>query len=336
MLKTILSLVILLGILLPEIVRASDQPADKAAESPKPKQAAIRLEYKQFKIAGTLDLPVGDGPFPVVIFIVGSGPTDRDGNTVRMGYKHSCLQQLGQALAEKGIAVLRYDRPGVGESPLPDGFKEDDYRFEMLVEDVVEWVKLLRKDSRFTRIGIVGHSQGSLVGMLAAKQAGADAFVSIAGVGRPTGELLRWQFDKNLPSKSLKEKGGHMIDEFIAGRTVTEIPKGLEDLRLSVQPFLISLFKYDPAKEIAKLEIPVLIVAGTTDIQVPVDDARLLAAAKPDAQLCVIEGMNHVLKKMPFTMKLIQLAAYKDPVYPLAPGLVDEISGFLRKSLARR
>jgi pimeloyl-ACP methyl ester carboxylesterase len=305
---------------------------DKNQRAEKISARPIQLETKAGKIDGTLDLPAGAGPFPVVIIITGSGPIDRDGNAP--GVKNDSLKQLGQGLAGKGIAALRYDRPGVGKSAAI-GPKEVDYRFEMLVEDVVGWIKLLRKDTRFSHVGVVGHSQGSLVGMIAARQGKADAFVALAGCGRPTAEVLRWQFGKNLPTRALKDRGNQVIDELVAGRTVADIPKGLEDIRPSVQPFLISLFKYDPAREIARLEVPVMIVQGTTDLQTPVEEAKILAKAKKDAQLCIIESMNHTLKKTTATSAFWQWSAYNDPSIPLAPMLVENVSAFLTKSLAR-
>jgi fermentation-respiration switch protein FrsA (DUF1100 family) len=111
----------------------------------------IQLETKTGKLNGTLDLPAGAGPFPVVIIIAGSGPTDRDGNQPRL--KNDCLKQLGQALAAKGIAALRYDRRGIGKSAAAQP-KEDDLRFDMLAADVVAWIKLLRSDRRFQGVGI--------------------------------------------------------------------------------------------------------------------------------------------------------------------------------------
>ncbi|MFL5242190.1 MAG: alpha/beta hydrolase family protein [Gemmataceae bacterium] len=320
----------LLVLSLAEVARSDEEP--QSAGKSKISAELIHLETKAGKIYGTLDLPAGSGPFPIVIVIAGSGPTDRDGNTVKLGLKNDCLKQLGQGLAAKGIAVLRYDRPGVGKSA-GIALKEEDLCFEMLVEDVVGWMKLLRKDRRFARLGIVGHSQGSLVGMLAAKQGKADAFVALAGVGRPAAEVLRWQFAKNLPTKSLKDQGGHIIDELVAGRTVAEVPKGLEDLRLSVQSYLISYFKYDPAKEIAGLQAPVMIVQGTTDLQTPVEEAELLAKGAKGAKLCLIKGMNHVLKATTATAVFGQRATYTDPSIPLAPTLVEEVAAFLHKSL---
>jgi uncharacterized protein len=295
---------------------------------PVPKMTDIQLETKRGTLFGTLDLPAGDCPFPVVVIIAGSGPTDRDGNSALT--KNDALKLIGQGLAAKGIAALRYDKRGIAKSTAA-GAKEQDLRFEMYADDAAAWVELLRKDKRFTRVGIVGHSEGSLLGMLAAKKAKADAFVSIAGPGRNAPEVLREQLKKNLQGE-LQKKALEIIDELAAGREVKEAPKELAPLfRASVQPYLISWFKYEPAKEIATLTMPVLIVQGTTDIQVPEGDAKLLAAAKKDAKVSITEGMNHVLKAA--ATKEEQNAAYTDPAIPLVPGLVDELAAFLKKHL---
>src|SRR5262245_38996911 len=160
-----------------------------------------RLETKTGTLSGTFDLPKGAGPFPVIIIIAGSGPTDRDGNQVLM--RNDSLKMLGQGLAAKGIAVLRYDRRGVGKS-MAAAPKEQDLRFDHLIDDAVEWVKLLRTDKRFSKVAIGGHSEGALVSLVAAKRAKADAYVSISGAGRPIPAVLREQLSK-LP-KELKDK----------------------------------------------------------------------------------------------------------------------------------
>jgi pimeloyl-ACP methyl ester carboxylesterase len=305
---------------------------DKNPSQPAPKIAAIplQLDIKAGTLYGVIDLSDGVGPFPVVVFIAGSGPTDRDGNQPRM--KNDSLKLLGQQLAVQGIAVLRYDRRGIGESR-KTAPKEMDLTIDLLADDVVEWVKLLRKDKRFSRVGIVGHSEGALVGILAARRAQADAFVSLAGVGRKVHVVLREQLAKNLP-KGLKEKSDKIIDELAAGRTVADPPKELASLfRPSVQPFLISKFKRDPAQELARLKMPVLIVQGTTDLQTMVEDANVLAAAKKDAKLVILEGMNHTLRKA--STQAEQTKAYFDPSVPLAPKLADEIATFLRQALVK-
>ncbi len=127
------------------------------------------------------------------------------------------------------------------------------------------------------------------------------------------------------------KKSEAIIQTLNEGKTDETVPEVLNVLfRPSVQPYLISWFRYDPAQEIAKLSMPILIVQGTTDIQVSVQDARLLAKAKPSAELCIIEGMNHVFKEVSDD-KEKQMRSYSDPALPVAPKLVVEVSQFVRK-----
>jgi uncharacterized protein len=284
----------------------------------------VQLKTATGTLHGTLDLPNGVAPCPVIVIIAGSGPTDRDGNQALM--KNDSLKLLGQALAAKGIAVMRYDKRGIAESAAA-GPREDDLRFEMYVADVTQWVSWLRQEPRFLRIGLIGHSEGSLIGMLAAKQARVDAFVSVAGSCQTAFALIRDQLNAKLPPV-LKAKSDEILDELVAGRTVMDVPKELVALyRPSVQPYLISWFKYDPVQEIAALQLPVLVVQGTTDLQISVDDAKRLAAAKKGAKLRLINGMNHVLKHA--TLPAEQQAAYTDPSLPIKADAVEEIAAFL-------
>jgi len=311
--------------------RISGSEPQRPSESARGAVEPIRLVTKTGELRGTLDMPTGAGPFPVVVMLVGSGPTDRDGN--QPGLKNDSLKMIGHGLAERGIAALRYDRRGIGESRQAC-LKEEDLRFDFLADDAAAWVDLLRKDRRFGKVGIVGHSEGSLVGMLAAKRANADAFVSLAGTGRDAPSGLRAQLARNLPPayKELKDKSDKIIADLAAGRTVAPVPKLLESLfRPSVQPYLISYFKYDPAREITALHVPVLLVQGTTDMQCLVDDAKLLAAAKKDAQWLEIKEMNHMLKHARTLDE--QMATYTDPKVPLAPGLVEGVAEFLSRAL---
>jgi fermentation-respiration switch protein FrsA (DUF1100 family) len=169
--------------------------------------------------------------------------------------------------------------------------------------------------------------------MLAAKRAGAEAFVSLAGAGRSAPEGLREQLSKNLTGE-LKEQGLKILDELAAGRPVADVPRALAaEFRPSVQPYLFSWFKYDPAREIVALKAPVLIVQGTTDVQIALEDARKLKAAKPDATLLVLDDMNHVLKTAKTPEE--QRKAYTDPTVPLAPGLADKVAAFLKEALGK-
>ena len=263
-----------------------------------------------------------------MLIIAGSGPTDRDGNQPQL--KNDSLRLIGKGLAAHGVAALRYDKRGVGQSAAAAP-SEDKLRLENYVEDAVGWIKQLRGDKRFNKVIILGHSEGSLIGILAAKQQPIDALISLAGAGRDAGTLLRDQLKSKLPS-NLYDQSSHIIDELAAGRRVDKVPPELNVLfRPNVQPYLISWMKYNPAKRIAELSIPILIVQGTTDLQVSVEDAKHLATANKNAKLVTIENMNHVLKTAPIKWLWAQLHTYSDPSLPLAPHLMDEIVSFLHK-----
>jgi uncharacterized protein len=96
-----------------------------------------------------------------VLIIAGSGPTNRNGNTMGIG-RNDSLKLLAEALATKGITSLRYDKRGVDRSAAAIG-REDDLRFGMYIDDAVQWAHLLKKDARFSRLVIAGHSEGALV-----------------------------------------------------------------------------------------------------------------------------------------------------------------------------
>lgn len=281
-------------------------------------------------LVGTLDLPSGKGPWPVVLFIAGSGPVDRDGNAASM--KNDCLKQLGQSLAKRGIAALRYDKRGVGAST-PAGPDESKLSIAIYANDAAAWIKKLRTDKRFTKVAVLGHSEGSLVGILAAKQAPYDALISIAGAGRGLGAVLREQLKQNLPAE-LNPKATEILVELEAGRTVTDVPAPLMALfRPSVQPYFMSWLKYDPAKEIVGLSVPILVVQGTTDLQVTGDDAKLLAGNNKHAKLAIIEDMNHVMKHTTEKTVLGQLKCYSDPAVPIEPRLVETVGSFLKEKV---
>ena len=213
--------------------------------------------------------------------------------------KNNSYRLLAEALAADGIASLRYDKRGIGQSKVT-GLKETDLRFETFVSDAASWISFLRNDPRFGTITVAGHSEGSLIGMLAARAARADAFVSVAGVARRASDVLRDQLRPQLAAMpEIWKSSETILSSLEAGKTVDTIPPEpiLGQLyRTSVQPYMISWLKYVPSTELARLTMPVAIVQGTTDIQVQVSEAEALHNAKPDAQFVVIDGMNHVMK----------------------------------------
>lgn len=276
---------------------------------------------------GTLVVPAGCGAAPVVLFVAGSGPTNRDGNTVGHAGPRP-LALFADALAQHGIASLRFDKGGIAASRNASPPRENDITFDEYVDDVALLVRALRADARFDRVFIAGHSEGSLLGILAANRTPVNGVVSLAGAGRPSADVLRAQLETKL-SGALLADAERIIHELEQGRTTTDVPSALDGLfRPSVQPYLISWMKYSPEAAIHDLKAPALVVQGTTDLQVTVDDAQRLHAANAASELALIDGMNHVLKNAEGDLAA-QKASYEDPDLPLANGLVDRVVAFV-------
>lgn len=306
-----------------------------APPAPPPRHVGepIELTTPTGTLYGTIDLPPGPAPWPVVVLHAGSGPTDRDGNGPLT--RTNNLRMLGRALAARGVAIVRFDKRGIGASAKALA-READVRLDTYAADVVAWAAALRADPRFGRVGFVGHSEGALIGLVAAGDARFDAVVSLCGPGRPLQEVLREQLRRNLPADLYKASDA-VIRELEAGREVKDSPKELQALfRPSVQPYLISTFRRDPAALAAGLKAPLLVVSGATDIQVTEADARRLVAANPSARAVAVAGMNHVLKSVPVTDRLAQLPSYSDPTLPLHPDLAPALAEFLRRQLGPR
>jgi len=294
-----------------------------AAETP------ITLDTPTGQLAGTLELPAGADKPRVALLIAGSGPTDRDGNSSMIPGRNDSLKLLAAGLANAGIATVRYDKRGIGGSHAA-GSAESALRFEMFVDDAAAWIARLKADPRFASVAVIGHSEGSLIGMLAARQTDAAAFVSIAGIADGASTLMRKQLEGKLPPE-LEKESERILVSLESGAVVDPVPPALATLfRPSVQPYLISWFKYVPAQRIAELTMPVLVVQGNTDIQVDVVQANRLHGARPGAKLAIIPGMNHVFKHVRAVPEL-QVASYGDPSLPVSPLLVKSIADFLQQ-----
>ncbi|HWA44288.1 MAG TPA: alpha/beta fold hydrolase [Hypericibacter adhaerens] len=271
-------------------------------------------------------MPDGSDPVPAVLILAGSGPVDRDGNLP--GARNDSLKLLAQGLAERGIAALRIDKRGIGESRAA-GIREEDLRVETYVADAVGWLDLLHAYRRIERLSLLGHSEGALVATLAAQQATVAGLILIAGAGEPAARLIERQLSAAGVPADLQAASRRIVDELERGRPVPEVPPALAALyRPSVQNYLMSWLPLDPARELAKTALPVLVIQGTADLQASVEDARRLAAARPDGELRLIEGMNHVLKDAP-AERLPNLAIYDRPELPLSASLVPAIADFL-------
>jgi len=289
-------------------------------------QRPVSLDTGNGELHGSLLLPKSDTPVPVVLIISGSGPTDRDGNNPEGG-RNDSLKRLAWVLAKHNIASVRYDKRGVAASlaATPD---ERNLTLEAYVADAVAWGRQLKTDPRFGNLILLGHSEGALIASLAAPTVDAAAVISVSGSARPIDQVLRQQLSYRLPPP-LVLRSNQLLDSLKAGHVDNAVPPQLEVIfRPSVQPYLISLFRQDPAAAFARLKMPALIIQGSNDIQVGVGDAQMLKAAKPDAELALIEGMNHVMRIVPNDIKR-QLASYKDPQLPLAVELGAHILSFI-------
>lgn len=288
----------------------------------------VEIEVEGGSMTGRVLTPDGEGPFPVMLMLSGSGPTDKNGNSLIVTGKNNGLQMMAEELAQQGIATIRYDKRGVGDNIRLLG-KEEDLRFDDYIEDASTWIGYAKSQDMFSSVGVIGHSEGSLIGMAAAGRQQAAPFISLAGAGRPADEILLEQLAAQLP-ENLLDEAKTIIGNLKKGQTVAQVSPELTSVfRPSVQPYLISWMAYDPQVALAKLESPVLIVGGTTDLQVPVRDAELLHAASKEGELLIVDQMNHVLKNAPAD-PAENMASYGDPDLPLADGLMAGIIEFMK------
>jgi len=319
------------GMQIPVKLKKSKVEKEKVAEQNKDTnciETNITLETKTGNIYGTLCTPKNFAKGPVALIIAGSGPTDRDGNSA-MGLSTDAYKILAHQLAAHNIATVRYDKRGVGESSAALK-SESDIRFDDYINDATAWIRLLKSDKRFTNVVVIGHSEGSLIGMVAAKEDNADEYISIAGAGESIDKTLKRQL-QTMPQQG-RDTAYKIIDSLVAGKTVSHVDPMMYSLfRPSVQPYMISWMKYDPAVEIGKLTIPVLIIQGENDIQVTVEDAKKLSAGDKNATLVILKNMNHIFRDVEGDRQA-NVATYNNPSLPIDAKLVTAISDFINKN----
>lgn len=303
--------------------------AAAASDMPLPQWTAadVSIGEGDGALHGTLITP---GPhktsFDAVLILSGSGPTDRDGNNPMM--KNDSLKMVAEQLGLQDIATLRVDKRGIAASAKA-GPKEEDLRFETYIDDARTWLALLKAQPGVERVFIIGHSEGALIGSVVAQDEAVSGFVSLAGAGLPAADILRRQIKESPNGEQVLALAEPTLAKLEKGELAPDSPPILAALfRPSVQPYLISWFRYDPRAEISKIPGRVAIVQGSTDIQVLVEDAEHLRDARTDATYVVIEGMNHVLKEAPIE-RAANIAAYTNPALPLAPGLMDALTKFV-------
>ncbi|XZG70237.1 alpha/beta hydrolase [Chitinibacteraceae bacterium HSL-7] len=283
----------------------------------------VSLDSGSGSLHGTLLQPSATVLPPVLLILAGSGPTDRNGN--QPGATNDCLKQLAEELAEKGIATLRVDKRGIGCSAAAGG-DESRITLDTYVEDARRWLDWLRQSPCFSMVGVIGHSEGALIATLSASSP-ATPLILLCGASVRVFDLLREQLNPRL-SGALRQTHERLLKAIELG-PVSEIAEEFAGLyRPSVQPYLRSWQRYDPALELARVQAPVLLVGGGHDVQVRPHHLARLAAAKPDAVVVEIVAMNHVLKATPAAYEE-QLDAYLRPDWPLSEGLIEAIASFI-------
>ena len=274
---------------------------------------------------GTLYAPIKQkNTTKLVILIAGSGPTNRDGNQI--GLTNNSLKFLAESLVKNGIAVYSYDKR-IFAQMASGKLDEAGLSFDNFIDDTKAVILYFKNQKKYHSITVAGHSEGALIGMVAAN-GNADAYISIAGAGRPIDEVLLEQIEKQAPI--LKEEVEKNLATLKSGNTFELKNQMIASLfRASVQPYMISWIKYHPQNEIKKLQIPSLLINGNKDIQVSVQDAQLLQRAKPDAQLQIIPNMNHIFKAITGD-DTENKASYTNPELPICPELTSIITTFIR------
>jgi alpha-beta hydrolase superfamily lysophospholipase len=279
-------------------------------------------------IDAVLTTPPGVEKPPVALLIAGSGSTDHDGNGPQI--KPATLKKLAEQLAARQVATLRYDKRGAGGWK-PEFGRPEDFRFKDYVDDAVALVDYLRGSGKFSKIILVGHSEGGLVAILTARRVPIDRLVLLTTAARRQGDLLKAQLEKKMAPDQFAPIA-KAIDAIMAGQIVDPTPPGLS-IPPSMQPGIASAFLEDPIDPLKQIIQPILIVGGGRDRQLARLDLVALAAAASAAKTLWLPEMNHVLVDV--TDDADDVAAYNQPERPLDPDMIESVAAFILGSATR-
>ena len=273
-------------------------------------------------IDGTLLTPNDGETKDLAIIIAGSGPTNRNGNQNFL--KNNSLKKLAESLTNNNIATFRYDKRIVKQ--IHQNKVDKNIMFDDFVNDAKDVITYFKEKDTYSKIYIIGHSQGSLVGMLAAKE-NADGFISLAGAGQNIGDVIVEQVSNMSPQ--LGEEAQKVVNQLKKGNKTTDYPSALASVfNADIQKFMMNWMQYNPTEIIKQLNIPILLINGTKDLQVSESEAKLLKEANEKASIHIIENMNHVL----FEIKGDELEnskSYNESFRPITSKLIESITEFI-------
>ncbi|OAD42809.1 alpha/beta hydrolase [Polaribacter atrinae] len=285
------------------------------------KSEEILIKNGEIELPGTLTFTKENTP--LIIWVHGSGPIERNGNQSAQNVQANYIKQFRDSINKENIAFFSYDKRTANKnnSKLLANTKITDFTVD--AEKVIAHFK---NDTRFSKIILIGHSQGSLIAMMAAKN--VDKYISIAGTGEQIDETIIKQITKNNAPLGIAAR--KQFDTLrVKGKIETVHPFLMSIFGKPNQPFLYSWMQLNPESEIKKLQIPILIINGDKDLQVTVEDAKLLHSANPNSKLVIIENMNHVLKDIQEEEN--NLKSYYSPEYQISDKLIKTISLFIKK-----
>jgi pimeloyl-ACP methyl ester carboxylesterase len=269
-----------------------------------PTDVDVSIPGNGFNIAATLTMPPAAASrlrYPAVVLVAGSGAVDRDEAVAGI----PIFAQLAGMLAERGFAVLRYDKRGVGQS----GGRAESATLQDYADDVISVVKWMerRKDIDKKRLAVAGHSEGGSVAMIAAREKKITSLILIGTPGTTGAELIleqqRHALDllKTPPDERQAkiELQKRIQNAVVTGEGWDGVP---EDLRKQADvPWFRSFLLFDPAKAMPRIKQPILIVQPELDKQVTpghADKLAELARARrkaPPVEVRKLAGINHLL-----------------------------------------
>jgi pimeloyl-ACP methyl ester carboxylesterase len=342
------------------------QRSDQLLELVRPQNPVKPYPYKEEEIsfpndkakislAGTLTLPRGPGPFPAAILVSDSGPHDRDESIVG----HRPFLVLADHLTRKGIAVLRFDKRGIGKSTgdYANATTED---FATDAEAALSYLKT-RKETDPKRTGLIGHSEGGLIApLVASRSAGVAWIVLLAGQGLNGEDTLLLQSELILKSSGVdddqvertrvfnkqtyalvrQEKDPAALQakltDLVQSSSMSAMlpPAALQSqLRFVASPWFRFFLDYDPVPALQKTTCPVLALTGEKDLQVPAREnlpkvqKALQDGGSKDFQATELPGLNHLFQHSPTG----SIGEYGSIEETMAPEALNAISDWLSR-----
>ncbi|TXD51946.1 MULTISPECIES: alpha/beta hydrolase [unclassified Polaribacter] len=285
------------------------------------KSEEIIIKNQAIQLAGTLTYVAQESP--LIIWVHGSGPVDRNGNQPAQNIKANYIKQFREAVNAEDIAFFSYDKRTANSKNIA---LLKDVLITDFITDLEQVIHHFKNDTGFSEIILAGHSQGSLIAMMALEN--VDKYISIAGAGETIDQtLIRQITAQNPPFGKLTE--GYLKELKETGEIKQVDPNLASLFAKQNQAFLASWIAIDPLKEIKKITIPALLLNGDKDVQVEVSNAQNLKKAKPDAKLVIIKNMNHVLKDIQKDED--NMKSYYSSEYPISKQLIQTILEFVKQ-----